>query len=285
MDLNPPEFWWCSACTYADNPWWLVECEMSGAAVRREAKRTPEDAAPPVAALKLAKQVKEALAVGSLGTSRPTAKNDPTVPAVHPVGMVLEIVGMARGDCGQNCDEHTCCDEVLEEDEVVHLRREQIVVPNKLGKGEKEETADTVNWVTDGHDRCLVGLLPRAYVAQGGMFDGVLCQVISVGKESDNNNSERAHGAVLFLFLMSVAAQTLEMAWKHAGIRVLTVGHTPDEELHTRRIRGHPPKISLSRKLIAYEIFQLLYVDDGGFPFPTRSDLIEGVTLIHSHLA
>ena len=84
---------------------------------------------------------------------------------------------------------------------------------------------------------------------------------------------------------MSAAAETLKMAWKHAGIRVLTVGHTPDEELHTRCIRGHPPKISLSRKLIAYEIFQLLYVNNGGFPFPTRSDLIEGVTLIHSHLA
>jgi hypothetical protein len=90
---------------------------------------------------------------------------------------------------------------------------------------------------------------------------------------------------VLFLFLMSAAAETLEMAWKHAGIWVLTVGHAPDEELHTGCIRGHPPKISLSRKLTAFEIFQLLSVDDGAFPFPTRLDLIEGVTLIHCHLA
>jgi len=130
--------------------------------------------------------------VGLMGTSRPTAKSDPRVPAVRPMGMVLEIVGTARGDCGRNCDEHTCCGEVLQEDVVVCLRREQILVPNKLGKGEKEETAYTVDWVTDGHDRCRVGFLPPAYVAQGGMFDGVLCQVVGIGNESDNNKNEQA---------------------------------------------------------------------------------------------
>jgi len=112
---------------------------MCGAAVRKEAKRPPEDAAPPAAALKLAKQAKGAPVVGLMGTSRPTAKSGPTVPDVRPMGMVLEIVGTAGGDCG--CDEHTCCGEVLQEDVVVCLRREQILVPNKLGKGEKEETA------------------------------------------------------------------------------------------------------------------------------------------------
>jgi len=56
MDLNLPEFWWCSACTYADNLWGWVKCVMCGATVRKEAKRPPEDAAPPAAASKLAKQ-------------------------------------------------------------------------------------------------------------------------------------------------------------------------------------------------------------------------------------
>ena len=51
---------------------------------------------------------------------------------------------------------------------VVRLRREQILIPNKLGKGEKEETAYTINWVTDGHDHCRAGFRPRAYGAQGG---------------------------------------------------------------------------------------------------------------------
>jgi len=122
-----------------------------------------------------------------IGTSPPKSKNDPMVPAVRPISvrpisMVLEIVGTARGDRGRSCGDHTICGlEVVQEDVVVRLRREQILVPNKLGKGEKEETAYTVNWVTDGHDSCRVGFLPRAYGAHGGIFDGVLCQVIGVG--------------------------------------------------------------------------------------------------------
>jgi hypothetical protein len=40
-----------------------------------------------------------------------------------------------------------------------------------------------------------------------------------------------------------------------------------------------------SRKLTVYEIFQLLYVDDGAFSFPTPATLIDGLALIHSHLA
>ncbi len=34
-----------------------------------------------------------------------------------------------------------------------------------------------------------------------------------------------------------------------------------------------------------YEIFQVLYVNDGAFPFPTCTTLIDGLALIHSHLA
>ncbi len=102
-----------------------VKCEMCGAAVRKEgaavpkeAKRPPdEDAAQPAAAKK---QVTGALAavVGSM------AKGS-TGPAVRPMGMVLDVVGTARGDRGRNCDEHEICGEVLAEDVVVRLRREQ----------------------------------------------------------------------------------------------------------------------------------------------------------------
>ncbi len=35
-------------------------------------------------------------------------------------------------------------------------------------------------------------LSPRAFVAQGGMFDRVLCQVVSVGNNSDIDKNERA---------------------------------------------------------------------------------------------
>jgi hypothetical protein len=170
-----------------------IKCETCGAAVRKEgaavpkeeAKRPPDDdAAQPAAAKKQATGA-PAAAVGSM------AKGS-TGPAVRPMGMVLDVVGTARGDRGRNCDEHEICGEVLAEDVVVRLRREQILVPNKLEKGFKEETAYTVNWVTDGQDRCRVGFLPRAYVAQGGVFDGVLCQVVRIGNESDNDKNERA---------------------------------------------------------------------------------------------
>ena len=46
---------------------------------------------------------------------------------------------------------------------------------------------------------------------------------------------------VLFLFLMSAAAETLESAWKQADIEVLTVAHSPDKELNTGHVRGHTP--------------------------------------------
>jgi hypothetical protein len=90
---------------------------------------------------------------------------------------------------------------------------------------------------------------------------------------------------VLFLFLMSAAAKTLESAWQQADIEVLTVAHSPYDKLSTGCVRGHTPRMYTSRKLTAYEIYQLLYVDDGASPFPTRDVLIKGLTLVHSHLA
>ena len=123
----------------------------------------------------------------------PTGVPGPTVPAIRPMATVLEIVGTAKADRGCLCEEHSCCGkEVLVEDVVVRLRREQILVPNRLGSGYREETAYTVNWVTDGQDRCRVGFLPRAYAAQGGLFDGVLCQVVSIGNAFDDDHNERA---------------------------------------------------------------------------------------------
>jgi hypothetical protein len=176
MDSNPPEEW--------DKGGAAVPTR-EGAAVRWDTKRPPgEDAAQPAAAKKQATPAAvaaESMAKGSTG------------PAVRPMDMVLDIVGTARSDRGRNCDEHEICGrEVLAEDVVVRLRREQILVPNKLGKGFKEETAYTVNWVTYGQDCCRVGFLPRAYVVQGGIYNGVLCQVVRIGNDSDNDKNERA---------------------------------------------------------------------------------------------
>jgi hypothetical protein len=50
-------------------------------------------------------------------------------------------------------------------------------------------------------------------------------------------------------------------------------------------MRGHTPRMYTSRKLTTYKIYQLLYVNNGAFPFPTRDALIKGLALVHSHLA
>jgi hypothetical protein len=149
------------------------------------AKEAPVDAQPPDPAI-ITSVAKKPAAV-----RRPIA--GPTVPAIRPMATVLDIVGTAKADRGRRCEVHSCCGkEVLEEDVVVRLRQEQILVPNRLGKGYCKETAYTVNWVTDGQDRCHVGFLPCAYVAQGGLFDGVLCQVVSIGNAFDDDHNKRA---------------------------------------------------------------------------------------------
>ena len=93
-----------------------------GAAVRKETKRPPEDAAPPAAELKLAKKevVESSMAKGRTG------------PVVCPMGMVLDIVGMARGDHGQSCENHEICGVVLEEDVVVSGTNSH---PQQAGEG------------------------------------------------------------------------------------------------------------------------------------------------------
>jgi hypothetical protein len=62
------------------------------------------------------------------------------------------------------------------------------------------------------------------------------------------------------------------------------VAHTPDNKLNTGYVQGHTPMYTLC-KLTAYEIYQLLYVNDCAFPFPTRAAMIRRLTLVHSHLA
>jgi len=129
------------------------------------------------------------LSVSAVASSRSLAAGN-----VHPPGMILEIVGTAGIDCGRSCEEHKCCGSVLREDVVVRIRKEQILVPDFIsGMGtKKERTALTVNWVSDGIDRCRVGFLPHAYVAQGKLFDGVLCQVVEVIEKNDPSQARRS---------------------------------------------------------------------------------------------
>ena len=66
---------------------------------------------------------------------------DPT----HPTGVVVEIVGIDRGDRGRSCEEHDVCGSVVEEDTLLCLRKEQIMVDGV------EETAISCYWVIKHH--------------------------------------------------------------------------------------------------------------------------------------
>ena len=85
---------------------------------------------------------------------KPPPKDPP--PPTHPSGVVVDVVGTNKGDRGCSCEEHPdgCGAAVLVSDVIVRVRKEQILVEaGFLGQGRmREETALTVNWVSDGID-------------------------------------------------------------------------------------------------------------------------------------
>ena len=90
---------------------------------------------------------------------------------------------------------------------------------------------------------------------------------------------------VLFLFLMTAFAETLELIWRDRDILILSVMTAADEHLAEGKICSHTPAMFRSKKLTAYGILQCLYVDDGAFPFGTREDLQQGMELVYHHFA
>jgi len=95
----------------------------------------------------------------------------------HPTGVIVEIVGIERGDRGRSCEEHDVCGSVVEEDTLLRLRKVQILVDGV------EETAIACYWVTDGIDRCRVGFLKRHMIKHARRYDGALVQVTRVMSE------------------------------------------------------------------------------------------------------
>ena len=90
---------------------------------------------------------------------------------------------------------------------------------------------------------------------------------------------------VLFLFLMTAFAETLELVWKDHDIPILSVMAAADEHFEKGKICSHTPAMFRSKQLMAYGMLQCLYVDDGAFPFGTREDLRRGMELIYHHFA
>ena len=72
---------------------------------------------------------------------------------------------------------------------------------------------------------------------------------------------------VLFLFLMTVFAETLELEWKCEKIEVVTTMIAANDKIGNGQLCSLIPKMFRSKILSAYKIFQCIFVDDGVFPF------------------
>ena len=90
---------------------------------------------------------------------------------------------------------------------------------------------------------------------------------------------------VLFFFLMTAFAETLELEWKRQNIKVVTVMTAANDQIQEDLLCSHTPKMFRSKILSAYKILQCLYLDDGAFLFDTRESLSQGMTLVHRHFA
>ncbi len=110
-------------------------------------------------------------------------------------GLVIDIADIPAGDRGCQCKEHkVCCGKVVDVDIVFRLRHKEILVPDDfLGKGSmREETAITVNWVTNRFERCRLGFLPLSYVPNAAVYDGALCQYIEVFDKDESSHANQA---------------------------------------------------------------------------------------------
>ena len=132
---------------------------------------------------------------------------------------------------------------------------------------------------------------PPKFVASIGTMYTDLVVVLKTEKEIQEFllNVEVCQGdnmaLVLFLFLISAAAKRLEAKWRETGIAVLKVAHSRDDDLESRCVRGHTPRMYNSTRLTAFDIFQLLYVDNSAFPFPDRNAVTAEINLILPHFA
>ena len=64
----------------------------------------------------------------------------------HPLGEIVEIVGINSNTNWRSCEEHHTCGCVLEEDTLVRLQKRQVYINGC------EQSAVGVYWVSDGVD-------------------------------------------------------------------------------------------------------------------------------------
>ena len=88
---------------------------------------------------------------------------------------------------------------------------------------------------------------------------------------------------VLFLFLMMAFAKTLEQKWTSLGLRKAQFARKDNSPRSTRQLVIHRSGTFSSG--ILFDLFCMIYVDDGAFVFESRTDIEKGITLISDHFA
>ena len=102
-------------------------------------------------------------------------------PIHHPSGVMVEIVGIARGNCRRSCKDHDVCGAVLQEDCVVRIQHVQII-----GATGKEESTLSAYWISNRIDCCYVGFLPHYLLKQWQAYNGRIAQVVDIYEGSDS---------------------------------------------------------------------------------------------------
>ena len=97
---------------------------------------------------------------------------------------------------------------------------------------------------------------------------------------------------VLFLFLMTAFAESLEKEYDRNNIKKIELHWASDKDFDNWNaiLKSHKPNQCSSTgrkepKLTNWEAMLFLYVDDGAFPFATREEMTQGATVIFDHFA
>ena len=88
---------------------------------------------------------------------------------------------------------------------------------------------------------------------------------------------------VLFMFLMTAFAEILEDDWTALGLRKSKFSHKDNSSRSTRKLASHRTRTFLYGTI--FDLFCILYVDDGEFVFESRTDIEIGITLLSDRFA
>ena len=88
---------------------------------------------------------------------------------------------------------------------------------------------------------------------------------------------------VLLLFLMMAFSKTLEDEWMALGLSKVQLSRKDNSPRSTKQLVSHRPDTFLSGTI--FNLFYILYVDNGAFVFESSTNIERGITLLSNHFA